>query len=145
MIKQIQGLIDVFTQIAVSIFIFSSIYIALFYGVDVPIHLSYIWGVFSLAFFATLLRIPLIFSKEMTKIQMLIYNIIYFALINTAVLIAGYYLDWFIPSEKKMIIGMEITVIVVFFMVMFFMHTKDMQVAEKMNEKLKNRQKSDNK
>lgn len=141
MYKLIQSFLNVFSCVATMIFIFSSIYIALFFGIKAP---SYVWGVLAISLFAAIIRIPIFVLKEMSKVHMLIYNVVYFILINIAVLITGYYLEWFYLSNTKMVIGMEITIIIVSVCVLFIMHLIDLHAAEQMNEKLKSRNKGQN-
>ncbi len=131
-----------FTRIATAVFTFSSVYIAICFGVKCTLDLSYIWGVLTVSVICSLARIPFMGEKEISKSKMLAANIIYFLFVNTTVLITGYYLKWFYFNELKMIIGMEITVILIYAAIIIIYYNADLQVSDKMNAKLKTRQKS---
>jgi len=137
--KKIQLFFDVFARVAASVFTFSSIYIAVFFGTDVRLSLSYIWGVLLISLAAAVARIPFFTDKEISKIKMLAGNIIYFIFINILVMVVGYYLNWFNPGENKMILGLEATIFVVYVCVMFISYLTDLHTAKKINEKLKDR------
>ena len=137
--EKIKLLLDIFARISASIFLFSSIYISLFWGVQTDINLSYIWGVLFISLAATIVRIPFFSDKEISKTKMLVYNVLYFLFVNILVLVIGYKLEWFYLNERKMLWGIEITIIVVYICVMVISYMFDYQIAEKMNEKLKNR------
>lgn len=138
-IKKIQLFFDVFARIAATIFFFSSIYIAVFFGTDVNLSISYVWGVLFISLAATIARIPFFGDKEISKAKMLAGNIIYFIFLSILVMVSGYYLQWFHPGENKMIIGLEITIFVIYACVMFISYITDLQTAKKLNEKLKDR------
>jgi hypothetical protein len=137
--KKIQLFFDVFARIAATIFLFSSIYIAVFFGTDVVLRISYIWGVLFISLAATIGRIPFFTDKEISKTKMLAGNIIYVIFLNILVMVSGYYLEWFHPGENKMIIGLEITIFVVYASVMVLSYLADLKTAKKITEKLKNR------
>ena len=133
--------LDIFARISASIFIFSSIYISIFWGSNTDINLSYVWGVLFISFAAAIARIPFLSDKEISKKTMLICNIVYFVFINILVLGIGYVLQWFYLSEAKMLCGIELTIIMVYVCVMIISYSLDYRTAEQMNRKLKNRTK----
>ncbi len=139
--KIIQTLVIIFAQVSTAIFVFSSIYISICFGQDVNLDLSYVWGVLFIAFISSIARIPLLGDREFSKTKMLVANIIYFLFVNILVLVTGYFLEWFYITELKMTIGIEITIIVVYIVTMLIAYKLDSQEAEKMNQKLKDRQK----
>lgn len=61
---------------------------------------------------------------------------------NILVLVTVYFLEWFYITELKMTIGIEITIIVVYTFTMIITYILDSHKAEKMNQKLKDRQKN---
>jgi hypothetical protein len=137
--KLLSILLDVFARIATCIFIFSSIYITIFWGPHTDIGISYVWGVLFIALVCTLARIPLLFTDTFSKTKIIVSNIVYFVFVNVLVIAVGYYLQWFDPSQRKMIVGIEITIFVVYLMVMVVSYLLDLQTANKMNKKLQNR------
>lgn len=76
--SKISFLIDMFAKLTTAIFLFSSLYIAIFNGINTSISFSYIWGVLGLSFLLTVAFIPLIPEKEISRKRLLICNICYF-------------------------------------------------------------------
>ncbi len=80
-------------------------------------------------------------EDEFSKGKLIALRILYFLIINFLVLAVGYKLDWFRFGNIKMLVGMELTFIVVFFIVMLVEYLKGLQEAKKMNLQIANRQK----
>lgn len=139
--KQIPFFFDLFARIATLIFLFSSIYIIIFFGVETELNVLFSLVILAIALICTVLHFALFGNKEMSKKRMLITKIIYFISVNLIVLTAGYFFHWFNINDHKMLLGLEITIILVYTSVLVISHLFDLHTAEKMNEKLKNRQK----
>ena len=60
---------------------------------------------------------------------------------DAAVLFVGYRLKWYIPEEKKSVIGIELSVIAALVCMAVAAYISDSNKANKMNEVLKNRNK----
>lgn len=80
-------------------------------------------------------------EDEFSRGKLIALRISYFLIINFLVLIVGYKLDWFIFGNIKMLVGMEITIIVVFSIVFLVEYLKGLQEAKKMNLQIAGRQK----
>lgn len=130
-------LLDMFAKLSTAIFLFSSIYIAIFNGFEKSMSVTYIWGVLGQAFLLTVAYIPLIQEKEITKKRFLIYNICYFIFADLVVLGFGLFLKWFSLKHPVTILAMEITFVVVFAVVYMIMYFSAKSSAAKMNEQLK--------
>ncbi len=130
-------LLDMFAKLSTTIFVFSSIYIAIFNGVRVSLSISYIWGVLALALVLTLVYAPFITEKEVSKKRFLIYNICYFVFADLVVLLFGFLLKWFSFEHPLSIMAMELTFVVVFIVVHLIMYFSAKSTADKMNEQLK--------
>ena len=128
-------------SIATGIFLCSGIYCYVCYGADVVLHLSYIFGVFLIALISSILYIPFLKEDEFSRGKLIALRILYFLIINFLVLVVGYKLDWFIFGNTKMLVGMEITIIVVFSIVFLVEYLKGLQEAKKMNLQIASRQK----
>jgi hypothetical protein len=139
--KFLSVFLDVFARIATCIFIFSSIYITIFWGPHTDIGVSYVWGVLFIALVCAIARIPLFFADTFSKIKTIVCNIVYFVFVNALVITVGYHLHWYDPLQRKMIVGIEITIFAVYLMVMVVSYLYDLQTADKMNKKLRNREK----
>lgn len=80
-------------------------------------------------------------EDEFSKGKLIALRILYFLIINFLVLAVGYKLDWFSFGSIKMLVGMELTFVVVFFIVMLVEYLKGLQEAKKMNLQIASRQK----
>lgn len=134
-------IINMFCVVSAGIFLCSGIYCYVCCGPDTLLHLSYILGVFFIAFVASVLYIPFWKEDEFSRSKIIVLRISYFLIINFLVLAVGYKLDWFIFGNIKMLVGMELTFIVVFFIVTLVEYLKGLQEAKKMNLQIANRQK----
>lgn len=132
---------SMFCVISTGIFLCSGIYCYVCYGADVELHLSYIFGVFLIALISSILYIPFLKEDEFSRGKLIALRISYFLIINFLVLVVGYKLDWFIFGNTKMLVGMEITIIVVFSIVFLVEYLKGLQEAKKMNLQIASRQK----
>ncbi len=130
---------DGFSKIASMIFLFSTIYIEFFWGARTCLETSYLITVLGLSLFYAVLRIPFMFQDTFSKMKLLAANIIYFAIINATVMLAGYHLEWFNKNSTKSIIGLEATIVLVYIIVTMSYYIKDSNLAEKMNKILKSR------
>lgn len=140
--EKLDTFINFFTRISTVIFIFSGIYICVFYGFKAGISVSYVFGVLGMsAVFAiggTLLKSSETVSKKVRFVQ----GISFFIFVNIITLLVGFILHWFSPKHLSTVIGMEVTIFIVFFVVTFITYRIDANTANKLNEKLKERKKS---
>lgn len=139
--NSVARIVSMFCVISTGIFLCSGIYCYVCWGADVELHLSYIFGVFLIAFISSILYIPLLKEDEFSKGKLIALRILYFLIINFLVLAVGYKLDWFKFGNIKMLVGMELTFVVVFFIVMLVEYLKGLQEAKKMNLQIASRQK----
>ncbi len=134
-------IVSIFCVISTGIFLCSGIYCYVCCGADVELHLSYIFGVFLISLISSILYIPFLKEDEFSRGKLIALRISYFLIINFLVLAVGYKLDWFIFGNTKMLVGMEITIIAVFSIVMLVEYLKGLQEAKEMNLQIANRQK----
>ncbi len=134
-------LLNVFTRVCTLSFIFSSIYIWIFFGRYSLLNLEYVWGILLIALVSAVGYIPFISEKELSKSIMIISRAIYFILLDAVILFVGYRLKWYIPEEKRTVIGIELSVIAALICMGIVSYIADSNKANKMNEILKNRNK----
>ena len=139
--NSVARIVSIFCVISTGIFLCSGIYCYVCCGADVVLHLSYIFGVFLIALISSILYIPFLKEDEFSRGKLIALRISYFLIINFLVLIVGYKFDWFIFGNIKMLVGMEITIIVVFSIVFLVEYLKGLQEAKKMNLQIAGRQK----
>lgn len=132
-----------FCTITTCIFLCSSIFILIIWGKDCTLSISYVLGVIGLSLVTSLLYIPLLTEKELSKVQTIIFRIIYFIVTNVLVLIVGYKLHWFVINNIKMVIGMEITIICVFVLLNVVEYISGLSEAKKINDILSKRKKDE--
>lgn len=135
--SNISFLIDMFSKLSTAIFLFSSIYIYIFSGLERIMSVTYIWGVLAQAFLLTVAYIPFRTEKEMSKRRLLISNICYFIFADLVVLGFGLLFKWFTLDHPITIIAMELTFVVVFIVVYLVMYLTAKSTVSKMNEQLK--------
>ncbi len=139
--NSVARIVNMFCVISTGIFLCSGIYCYACCGADVELHLSYIFGVFLIAFISSILYIPFLKEDEFSKGKLIALRILYFLIINILVLVVGYKLDWFIFGNIKMLVGMELAVVAVFSIVFLVEYLRSLQEAKKMNLQIANRQK----
>ncbi|HBP09471.1 MULTISPECIES: DUF3021 family protein [unclassified Treponema] len=139
--NSVARIVNMFCVISTGIFLCSGIYCYACCGADVELHLSYIFGVFLIAFISSVLYIPFLKEDEFSKGKLIALRILYFLIINILVLVVGYKLDWFIFGNIKMLVGMELAVVAVFSIVFLVEYLRSLQEAKKMNLQIANRQK----
>ena len=139
--NSVARIVNMFCVISTGIFLCSGIYCYACCGADVELHLSYIFGVFLIAFISSILYIPFLKEDEFSKGKLIALRILYFLIINFLVLVVGYKLDWFIFGNIKMLVGMELAVVAVFSIVFLAEYLRSLQEAKKMNLQIANRQK----
>ena len=134
--EKISRLINLFCAITASIFIFSSIYIWIFWGIDVSLPLAYIFGVLFIGLASTLAYIPLLSDKEFSKRAMVVMNTLHFLFVNATVLATGYFLEWF---SARTLPALEITIVVVYAAVNVISYFASDREAKRLTELLKKR------
>lgn len=134
--EKISRLINLFCSITAAIFIFSSIYICIFWGINIQLPLAYIFGVLLIGLVSTLAYIPLLSDKEFSKLAMIVMNTLHFLFVNAVVLATGYFLEWF---SARTLPAMELTIIVVYAAVNVISYFINDREAKKLTELLNKR------
>jgi len=137
--NKLNALFTIFTRVCTLSFIFSSIYIMIFFGRHSLINLEYIWGILLIAFVAAVGYIPFLSEKELSKGFLLVSRGVYFVLLDAVILFVGYRLKWYIPEEKRTVIGIEIAIIAALVCLVVISYILDNSKANKMNEVLRQR------
>ncbi|MBQ0038954.1 MAG: DUF3021 family protein [Treponema sp.] len=137
--KFVINMVNMFSSMVAAIFLFSGIFIAVFWGFDINLGLSYVFAVLGLSFVFTILYIPVKLSEEwnISKGVSIAINALFFLLVNVIVVITGFLLEWFAADDMKMIIGFEVTIIMVYCSITFISWYSARNIANKMNDRLK--------
>lgn len=140
--EQINTLISIFTRVVSAIFVFTSIYLACFVGFSATFKLKDILFILLIGLISAVCYLPMLGDRTFSKAQMLALQIGYFLVINTVVLVTGYFLTWFCFEDKLSFIAFEGVIIAVYLIVMFISYKVDSGSAEKMNKRLRDRNSS---
>ncbi|MBO7420566.1 MAG: DUF3021 family protein [Spirochaetaceae bacterium] len=137
--EEINILISIFTRVVSAIFVFTSIYLACFVGLSAKFGLLDIIFILVIGIITAVCYIPMLGDKTFSKAKMLAMQIGYFLVINTVVLVTGYFLTWFCFEDKVSFIAFEGVIIAVYLIVMLIFYKLDSGAAERMNKKLHDR------
>ncbi len=137
---KIKFLITLFTRVLTAIIIFDSIMLLISSGTKAYLSVSDLGCLILISLLCAIFYIPFLADKDFSKRQWIIMNICYFLAVNITTLIFGYLMHWFSFSKISSFIALEVVIICAYSLVMFFFYKLDMNTADKMNEKLKERE-----
>lgn len=130
---------DMFTRVVTAIVFFEVIYIFIFYGMDSK-GAENLWETLIVAALTSIGCAPCLPNEELSKNATIVRSIIYFGYVNVVVWVCGFMFEWFVPSDIGMIIGLELTITLVYIVVFLLTYWSEWKTAEKMNQKLKERE-----
>ena len=136
---KIDTLIQIFTRVVTTIFLFASLYEAIFVDMKVVFYIRDIWGIMLIGMLCAVCYLPMLSEKSYSKLTMIIFQVAYFIIINAATLATGFLLHWFNFKNPVAVFSFEIIIILVYSSVMFISYKIDSDSAKKMNEKLEER------
>ncbi len=137
---KIKFLITLFTRVLTAIIIFDSIMLLISSGTKAYLSVSDLICLILISLLCAIFYIPFLADKDFSKRQWIIMNICYFLAVNITTLVFGYLMHWFSFSKISSFIALEVVIICAYSLVMFFFYKLDMNTADKMNEKLKERE-----
>ena len=137
--EKIDWMIQIFTRVVTTIFLIASVYEAIFVGMDVAFRIIDLWGIMLIGVLCAVGYLPMLSEKEYSKITMIILQVAYFVIINSATLTTGFMLKWFNFKNPVAVFSFEIVIILVYVTVMMISYKIDSDSAKKMNEKLEER------
>lgn len=97
-----------------------------------------IWGVVFVGVVSGLAFGIFYIKKNFSNKELLLFQILYFLIVNATVCATGFYLNWF-KKELSSIILMEVMFVLIYLLVTFLVYVLDFSEAKKINEKLKAR------
>lgn len=141
MLKRLEMMASLFVKITTGILFVTAVYISVFYGWNQELQVEILWQILVLAAICTLgsVLLPVEEEKEVSKKSMLIRVILYFVYINIVVLFFGNIFEWFVFDNRKQFLGMIAAIAFVFLVVMVFSYWMEYKEAERINQKLKQR------
>ena len=136
--EKIKFLLSLFTRIVTAIVIFDNIILLILRGADSTLHVTDNLFIVLIALACTLMYIPFLTEKVLSKRKMIFMNVLYFAGVNIVTLGAGYFLEWFSFKNPASFVGLESVIVCAYVLVMIFFYRIDASTADRMNEKLRN-------
>ena len=147
--KVIQNFLAVYMRVVTLVVFVSAVYIVVFWGWKTELDVTILWEILGVSFLTSLgsvIAFPVSDSeKEISKQAMLIRNLLYFLFVNMVVLGCGFWFGWFYISDWRMIAGMEACIVFVYCSVVAISYYMESRVADRMNRKLKERLKKQEK
>ena len=137
---KINILVNIFTRVVTTIFLIVTIYDALFVDINLTFRIIDIWGIMLIGLLCAICYLPMLSEKNYSKGVMIILQVAYFVIINTATLMTGFLLHWFNFKSPVAILSFEVIIIFVYITVMIVFYKIDYNSAKEMNKKLKERQ-----
>lgn len=135
--EKLNTVILIFTRFSTAIFLIDSIALLAFKGKEAKLYATDILAILGLALICAVLYLLLLNDRNISKKKMFVMQVIYFAVINTLVLITGNLLNWFSFCNIKTFIVFESVVIGVIVITVFYSYKSDSITARKMNEKIR--------
>lgn len=139
--EKLQLMIKIHTRVVTGIFLFMCIYF-FWVSTDAALRIKDVFGVQLIGLISAVAYLPLMTDRELSKTKMIIFNIVYCLTINASVMVIGFLLNWFNLSNKATFIGGELMFVSVYALMMFIAYKIDNSEAKKMNQKLKERNKT---
>jgi hypothetical protein len=133
-----QKLLSIFTRITTLTVLGSAIFISIFWK-EATLSVAILWQILAVSLLCSLAA--LLWIKEVkTKKQLLFRNVISYLYVNLVVMGCGFTFGWYLWEQLPMVLGMLLTILLITVAVSFIPYHKDKELADKMTEKLSERQ-----
>lgn len=142
-IKELQVMEIIFARITTAVAFVTVIYVTIFWGPDCEVEIGLIWQIMAIGAISALGDLIVYTRRECSKWRMLFKRVLYFLFVNAAVMGFAYWFGWIYPSNWKMFVAMEISIILVFAIENIICYLADYKTAEEMNQRLKEREKEE--
>lgn len=140
---KIKTLIYIFSLIVTAIFIIDSIFLLIFKGKESALSVVDVLFILLDAFICALCYLPFLSDKGFSKTKMVLMQTGYFLVINAVVLVTGLFLNWFSFKNPVSFFEFEGVIIFSYVLAIFTAYKIDSGTADKMNQKLKLRDKEE--
>lgn len=134
--------LDVLGKITIGVLFSSASFITLCWGREADLQIELLWQIIFVSLMCSLgiLVDPTDGKREVSKIGMITRHIIYFVYVNACVLGFGSVFEWFMFSDWKMVVLMEILIVIVFALITLVSYLNDAKTAQNMNNRLNKKQ-----
>lgn len=140
--KRLESMLSIFGRTTTGVLFVTAVFISIFYGWEEILSVKILWQILLLSGICTLgsFIIPMEEGKTVSRRGMLICQILFYVYVNIVVLLFGYLAQWFKFSNARQVFGMMAAIFFVYIMVTVISYWQEYRVAERMNQKLKERQ-----
>lgn len=132
-------MINICTRVVTSIFVISTPVAFLFGDNKVTFSSSDVLSIITIGLISGVEFLIFYIPKKISKKLMILLQFIYFAIINTAVLLIGFRQGWFNVNDKASVLMMEGMFVLVYIIVTVLVFVFDFREANKMNKLLQKR------
>lgn len=139
---RLESMLWIFVKTTTGVVFVTAVFITVFLGWNVSFGVELLWQDLIVSLVCTVgsIILPLETVKEVSKRSMQVHMILYYIYLNIAVLFCGYNFGWFEISDMKQVLGMLLGVAFVFSTMTGFSYWSAYRTADRMNEKLKERE-----
>lgn len=129
--KRIAGIFNTFVYVVTMVVFASAVCITVFWGDS-----TLLWEILFVSFLCSLgtLIYP---EKPVSKKAIWLLRILHYVLVNVVVLGCGIWFEWFYADNLLMVLGMLLSIAVIFVLVSLIVWKRAAHTAELMNERLK--------
>ena len=140
MLKRLESIVSLFTRITTGIVFIAAVYIQVFWSHETEFGINLLWQILIVSGVCAIGSVILPFEEDVSKHSMQIRTILYYIFVNATVLFCAFYFGWCNRNDWKQILGMVAAIAFVFIVVLLVSFWVDYQMAEKMNQKLRERE-----
>ena len=146
MLKRLESIITLFTRITTCVLFITAVYIHIFWedenklGVENLLQILIVSGICALG--SLILPFSEMEYNQISKCKLLVHEVAYYLFVNATVLICAYQFHWCTLGNWKQLLGMVVAIALVYAAVTIVSYWIEYQTAEKMNSKLKERERS---
>lgn len=133
--KRIAGIFNTFVYVVTMVVFASAVSITVFWE-DSTLGVNLLWEILFVSFLCSLstLIYP---EKPVSKKAIWLLRILHYVLVNVVVLGCGIWFEWFYADNLPMVLGMLLSIAVIFVVVSLVVWKRVAHTAELMNERLK--------
>ena len=126
-----------FTRLSTQFCLVDALAHLIFKGVKTKVYSLEFLVILGIASICAVLYVALLINKNVSKKTMLLLQFCYFVIVDTAVIISGYLLEWFSFTRIYEFITFESFILLLIVITILHSYKTNSAVARKMNEKLK--------
>ncbi len=136
--KTIGNMLHHYMIIAFAVLVVTATYISFFWGDSIRFGVEILWQILLVSFVCSLseLFFGMPEGKEFSKKQWIVRWVLCYIYVNIVVLGCGFYFGWFSPESIPMVIGMMLCIAAVYLFAYVVIYFMDVKTADRMNQKL---------